>query len=209
MTAFFPGPVYKVVTPRLVIRCWNPPDAPLLKAAIDESVDHLMPFMPWAANEPTDVQTKIDLLRRWRGRFDLGEDFLYGIFNREETRVLGGTGLHTRVGPEAREIGYWIRAAFTHQGYATEVSSALTRVAFEIDGVRRMEIHMAVENAFSAAVPRRLGYTHEGTLRQRTLLSDGRYHDMMIWTLLKDEYPASPCAGAELEAFDSLGRKIL
>ena len=209
MSALFPGPAYRIVTPRLVIRCWEPPDAPLLKAAVDDSIDHLRPFMPWAANEPTPLQVKIERVRQWRARFDLSEDFVYAIFDRAETRVLGGCGLHTRVGPGAREIGYWIHAAFIHQGYASETAAALTRVAFEVDGVRRVEIHMAVENAPSAAIPRKLGYTHEATLPQRILLSDGRYHDTMIWSLHQDAYPASPSARAGLQAFDCLGRQLL
>ena len=52
------GPAYRVHTQRLVIRCWQPEDAPLLKASIDENLDHLRPQMPWAMNEPTDLQTK-------------------------------------------------------------------------------------------------------------------------------------------------------
>ena len=205
----FPGPAYRIVTSRLVIRCWNPADAPLLKTSIDQSLEHLRPFMPWAADEPTELQVKIDRLRHWRARFDLGEDFVYGIFNPEETRVLGGTGLHARIGPEAREIGYWIHADFINQGFATETSAALSRVAFEVDGMRRVEIHMAVENLASAAVPRKLGYTHEATLNRRTLLNDGRYHDMMIWSLMREDYPTSPCATTELQAFDCLDRQVL
>ncbi len=209
MSPTFPGPAYRVVTPRLVIRCWEPTDAPLLKEAVDSSIDHLRPFMPWAANEPTDLQVKVDLIRRWRGRFDLNEEFVMGVFSPDERRVLGGTGLHTRRGPDVREIGYWIRVDSVRQGLATEVSAALTRVAFEVDDVRRVEIRMAVENGPSAAVPRRLGFTCEGTLRQDHLLADGRYHDSMIWALLKDDFPASPCAQARVQAFDCLGRRLI
>ena len=32
-------PAYRVETQRLVLRCWEPEDAPLLKRAIDESID--------------------------------------------------------------------------------------------------------------------------------------------------------------------------
>ena len=126
-TTQIPGPAYRVVTPRLVIRCWEPADAPLLKAAIDASIEHLLPWMPWAANEPTDIDTKIALIRRFRGQFDLGQDFTYGIFDREETQALGGTGLHTRLGSDAREIGYWVRADGINRGVATEAAGALTR----------------------------------------------------------------------------------
>ncbi len=148
-----------------MVRCWQPADAGLLKEAVDASLDHLRPWMPWANHEPTGLDAKIATLRTFRGKFDLGQDFVYGIFNREETLVLGGTGLHTRPGRGAREIGYWIRADAINRGLATEVAAALTRVAFEIDHVRRVEIHCAPDNVRSAAVPAKLGYRHEATLR--------------------------------------------
>ena len=37
------GPAYRVVTDRLVVRCWDPLDASKLKAAIDMSIEHLRP----------------------------------------------------------------------------------------------------------------------------------------------------------------------
>ena len=199
-TTPIPGPAYRVVTSRLVIRCWEPADAPLLKAAIDASIEHLLPWMPWAANEPTDIETKIALIRRFRGQFDLGQDFVYGIFDREETQALGGTGLHTRLGSDAREIGYWVRADGINQGIATEAAGALTRVAFEIDKLDRVEIHCDADNVRSAAVPRKLGFTHEATLRRRRVA--GKVRDTMVWTLLADEYPGSKAATIPIEAFD-------
>ena len=102
--------------------------------------------------------------------------------------VLGGTGLHPRGGEGAREIGYWIRADQVNKGYATEVAAALTRVGFEIEKLRRMGIHCDVDNVRSAAVPPKLGYTHEATLRRRLKSSDDRFHDEMVWTMLAEEY---------------------
>ena len=206
-TTSIPGPAYRVETARLVIRCWQPADAPLLKAAIDVSIEHLLPWMPWAANEPTDIETKIALIRRFRGQFDLGQDFTYGIFDREETQALGGTGLHTRLGPDAREIGYWVRADRITQGIAAEAAAALTRVAFEIDKLDRIEIHCDAENVRSAAVPRKLGFTHEATLRRRRVA--GKVRDTLVWTLLADEYPSSNTATVSIAAFDAMGRRIL
>jgi len=203
------GPVYRIQTLRLVLRCWDPKDAPMLKAAVDTSLDHLRPWMPWAGTEATDLATQAGLLRRFRGEFDLEQDFVYGIFNADETLVVGGCGLHTRAGPKAREIGYWIRAGHTSQGLATEAAAALTRVAFEVDEVSRVEIHCDPENVRSAAVARKLGFVHEATLRNRARTAEGKLRDTMIWTLFSDEYPASPAASAEIEAFDVLGGKLL
>ena len=75
------GPAYRIVTPRLIVRCWEPRDAPLLKEAIDSSLDHLRPWMPWARHEPQTLAEKVELLREFRGQFDLGANSVYAIFD--------------------------------------------------------------------------------------------------------------------------------
>jgi RimJ/RimL family protein N-acetyltransferase len=199
------GPAYRVETARLVVRCWSPADAALLKAAVDESLDHLRPWMPWARHEPTELAVKVQLLREFRGKFDLGDDFVYGIFDRDESRVLGGSGLHVRSGPAVREIGYWIHADRIGQGLATEAAGALTRVAIEVEGIPRIEIRCDPANMASARVPEKLGFRHEATLRQVLTAPDGSPRDAMVWALLADEYPASPVAAIELSAYDAAG----
>jgi len=203
------GPAYRVETTRLVARCWQPADAPLLQAAFAASWAHLTPWMPWARGEPTDLEGAIALIRRWRGAFDLGQDFVYGVFSADEREVWGGSGLHTRAGKGAREIGYWIHVDQINRGLATELAGALTRVGFEVDGLRRVEIHCVLQNVRSAAVARKLGYVHEGTLRARVPHGEGKYRHKMVWTLLEDEYPDSPAASTEAAAFDVMGRRLL
>ena len=203
------GPAYRIVTERLVVRCWDPADAALLKEAIDSSLDHLRPWMPWAREEPQTLAAKVALLRRFRGQFDLNDDFVYGIFARDERRVLGGTGLHTRVGARAREIGYWIRADAEGRGYVTEAVAALTRVGFELDRLERIEIHCEPANVRSAGVPRRLGYVHEATLRGRVRDAGDRPRDVLVFTMFADAYPSSPAADAVAAAFDAAGARLL
>lgn len=201
-------PAYRIITARLVVRCWEPRDAVAMKEAIDASIEHLRPWMPWAHNEPTELEVKINLMRRFRGEFDLGQNFVYGIFNADESRVIGGTGLHPRLGPRALEIGYWIRVDAINQGYASESSAALTQVGFVVHGVDRMEIHCDVANVRSAAVPQKLGYGHEANLRRRVYNEAGVAHDTMVWTMFRDEYQGSPAAALHCEAFDAAGRPI-
>ena len=199
---------YRIETRRLVVRCYNPSDVQMLADSVTESVEHLRPWMPRSYNEPEPIEVKLDRLKRFRGMFDLGQDFVYGIFNLEETRLLGGTGLHTRLGESELEIGYWIHKDFTNQGLVTESTAALVKVAFEILHVHRLEIHCDPANHASAAIPRKLGFTHEGTLRAKTPFLD-RWSDSMIWGLLESEYPSSQSARAEIRAFDAAGRQVL
>ena len=209
MDAFFagPGPVYRIVSPRLVIRCWQPKDAPLLKKAIDQSREHLKPWMPWAHDKPESVVKYAERLRKWRGMFDFGQDFVFGIFDRKETVVLGGTGLHTRVGDDAREIGYWIHKDHIGAGLATETVSALLKVAFEIESIHRVEIHCDPNNKRSSAVPKKLGFTLEAVLKDRQRFFD-QWLDSMIWSIFVDQYPTSPASEIEIEAFNSTDRQI-
>ena len=201
-------PAYRIETNRLVIRCWDPKDAALIQEAAAASKEHLLPFMPWAADEPQTVEQKVELARRFRGLFDRGEEYVYGIFNPDESRALGGTGLHTRLNGNALEIGYWLHQDFINQGYITESAAALTKVAFELYYVDRMEIHCSVENLASAAIPRKLGYIHEAT-RRRVGYANGKYSDSMIWTLFADEYPNTPSASTNIRAFDAAGNSLL
>lgn len=197
-------PPYRIVTERLVIRCWNPGDAPLVKEAVDSSRDHLLPWMPWAEEEKT-LAEQAEVLRGFRGRFDLGQEFVYGIFDRGEAEAVGGTGLHTRVGEGAYEIGYWIRASRAGDGLATEATAALTRVALELCGVDRVELHIQPENAASLRIPEKLGYREEARLRRR--LPGGR--DKVIFTLFAEELAGTPSSEAAVEAYDALGVRVL
>jgi len=203
------GPAYRIETPRLVIRCWNPSDAPLLATAVVESLDHLRPWMPWIRQEPMSHHDRVTLMRRFRAQFDRDEDYTYGILNPSESAVLGGSRLHTRVRPNAREIGYWIHVNHVGQGLATETAGALCRVAFEVDGVERVEIHCDPRNQASAAVAHKLGFAYEGTLRRRLLDADGSWRDTMVWSLLASEYEVSPIRGREVRAYDALGQELL
>ncbi len=200
---------YRVVTDRLVLRCWTPRDAPAIKAAIDESLEHLRAWMPWAHDEPTELPDMVERLQGFRADFDRGEQFVYGFLDRAG-EVAGGGGLHRRVGDGALEIGYWIHVGRLRRGLAAEATAALTRVAFDVCGVERVEIHVDARNAPSAGVPRRLGYLEEATLRRRLppCPPAAPSGDVTIFSLLEEEYRASPLAAFPLEAYDALGERV-
>jgi RimJ/RimL family protein N-acetyltransferase len=199
------------VTERLVIRCYDPADAPLVKDAVDSSLDHLRPWMPWAHEAPAPVEQTVELLRTFRGQFDLGQNFVYGMFSPDGTEVVGGTGLHPRVGEGAVEIGYWVRASRAGSGFGTEAAAALTRVAFEVSGVERVEIRVDPANAASLPIPRKLGFVEEGTLRRRLHGPDGTplQRDAVVFALLREELAGSPAGETRLEAFDAAGARVL
>jgi len=186
MTADVPRPIRApgpIRSERLVLRCWQRGDAPLVKDAIDSSLDELRLWMPWARSEPSPLESIVQRIEKFRRAFEEGRDWTYGILDATESRVIGGSGLHPRTRPGHLEIGYWIRSSDTGQGFASEVAAALAARAFQLHGAEAVEIRCDPRNARSAAVPQRLGFTLEQTLVGDTTAPDGSVRDTQVWLL--------------------------
>lgn len=178
-----PVPPVLIRTPRLLIRAWQAGDGPALKQTLDANLEHLRPWMPWAHDEPSPVEAVEARVQRFGLLFATGEDWIYGIFSPDGQRVLGGTGLHPRIGPEGLEIGYWLAAEATGRGLATEAARALTEAAFALPWVRRVEIRCDPANLASAAIPRRLGYHLAEHLKADSVDPYGRPRDTWVWRM--------------------------
>jgi RimJ/RimL family protein N-acetyltransferase len=179
-----------------------------MKDAIDSSLEHLRPWMPWARNEPQTLEEKTELIKLFRSDFDTSENFPYGIFSADEREQLGGTGLHPRIGPRGLEIGYFVRASATRQGFVTESTAALTRVGFEVCGADRIEIRIDPANQASFGVPRKLGFTEEATLRRRLPAPEGEpLRDVTIFTMFREDF--DPAIAPGIRAFDARGGRVL
>jgi ribosomal-protein-serine acetyltransferase len=137
---------------QLVLREWTEDDAPALSRAIAESLEHLRPWMPWAADEPrTDEQR-----RAWIREGAARDDEVFGMWLDGE--VVGGSGLHHRIGDDGLEIGYWLAKTHTGRGIITRAVALLTEEAFRV-GANRVEIVHDAANVRSGAIPARLGFT--------------------------------------------------
>ncbi len=184
MTYQFPP---RVQTERLVLRPWAAADAPVLKGAIDENLQHLQAWMPWAMDEPSPLDVIEARITKFAADFAAGTDGIYAIFTRDESLALGGTGLHSRC-EDGLEIGYWIHRAHARRGYATEAARALTAAAFTLPSVQQVQIRCDPRNVASAEVPRRLRFHHVETLAADTLTPLGAPRDTMVWRLTRHEF---------------------
>ena len=71
------------------------------------------------------------------------------------------------------------------RGYVSEVVRALTAVAFDRLGARRVEIHADDRNARSWRVAERCGFAHEGTLRSYRRAPDGSPEDTRVYAVVR------------------------
>lgn len=122
-----------------------------------ESAEELRLWMPWAADEPLAVSDREALIcgvfeRGWKEE----TDFNYGMFS--GGRIVGGCGLHRRIGPDGLEIGYWVRSGCTGQGLATVAAGLLVAAAFRLPDVTHVEIHHDEANHASRRIPEKLGF---------------------------------------------------
>ena len=172
-----------IETERLALRPWETDDAPALFEALAESMDYLHPWVPWAAPGPVPSDRARELLLSWMRDFRGGHNHLFAAFEQSDARLVGGIGLYPRVGPEALEIGYWIRQSRARRGFATEAGRALTHVAFALPGITRVEMHVDVANHASARIPPKLGYRP-----MRVRQSDGQDpREIAVFALHRDE----------------------
>jgi len=86
------------------------------------------------------------------------------------------------------EIGYWIRRPAEGKGYVTESVKLIGRLAFEQLGAQRVMIRCEPRNQRSKAIPERLGYSYEGTLRREVPDADGVPRDVRVYSLIPEEF---------------------
>ena len=165
----------------VTLRRYREDDLDAVFAAVTESLDHLRPWMPWAAGytRRSAAEFVAKSARSWAD----GSEYGYAII--ADSTLAGGCGLMDRIGPGGLEIGYWVHRAWTRRGLATAASAALVQAAFGLPGVDRVEIVHDELNVASAGVPRKLGFT-EVERRPLDLPPAGGTGVGVVWRLTRE-----------------------
>jgi len=139
----------------VTLRRFRAEDVDALFGAVTESLEHLRPWMPWAADysRASAEEYLAGSIKGW----DEGTEYNYAILTGDA--LVGSIGLMTRCGPGGLEIGYWVHRAYTGRGLATAATAALVEEAFGLPGVDWVEIVHDELNVASGQIPRKLGFT--------------------------------------------------
>lgn len=122
---------------------------------IEESLDHLQPWMPWVAGHSPEATRAF--LAGCAPKWQSGDAYNYAITT---GGMLAGSCSMFRAGdPRGLVMGYWLRPAATGRGIATRAAAAMTAEAFALPDVEYVEIVHDLANAASGAIPQRLGFT--------------------------------------------------
>jgi ribosomal-protein-serine acetyltransferase len=172
-----------VVGDEIAIRLHEQSNVEELYALIERNRSYLKEWMPWADQGSEESS---EFVKRALQDFATGEACEAGIWYQE--RLVGSIGLHARNSMFRKmEMGYWISEESQGKGIVTR--SCLTMMGFAFDELKlnRVEIQVAVGNDRSSAIPERLGFTREGTLRKMGWHA-GEHVDLVVYGMLAEEW---------------------
>lgn len=152
---------------------------------IERERSYLRQWLPWV-DLTTEVEHTVHFIKTSLEQFANNEGFAAGIWWGSD--IIGVLGTHKTDWLNRKvEIGYWIATAFQGQGIITDACRAAINHAFCEWKLNRVEIHCAVGNEKSCAIPKRLGFQFEGLLREAQLVN-GKYLDINIYGMLKRDW---------------------
>jgi ribosomal-protein-serine acetyltransferase len=168
------------------LRLLDEGDAQELHALINANRAYLARWMPWAAGQT--IADSVGFIRKAQRQL-IGNDGFHTAIVCEDS-IIGMIGYHgVDWSNRSTSIGYWL--AETHQGRGTMTKAvhALVDHALAVWKLNRVEIRTAIENRRSRAIPERLGFHNEGTLREAERVGD-RYLDCALHSMLASNWQA-------------------
>jgi ribosomal-protein-serine acetyltransferase len=152
----------------------------------DINREHLRSWLPWldATRSPEDTRAFVRQTRR-----QLADDRGFQTAIRQREALVGVIGHHgINWANRSTSLGYWLAKDAQGRGIMTQACRAFTGHAFDALGLNRVEIRCATNNRRSRAIPERLDFTVEGTVRQAEWLYD-HFVDHVIYGMVASEWP--------------------
>lgn len=168
-----------IVDDRVVLRPFAESD---VDAVIDASSD---PFIPMITSVPqsADDASALAFIARQHERAASGVGYSFAV--EVDSVCVGQIGLWLRDLDKGRAtIGYWIRPRSRRQGFAAAALAALTKWAFEVVDVDRLQLYVEPWNVGSWRAAERVGFEREGLLRSWEVVGEGR-RDMFMYSLTR------------------------
>src|SRR3954470_7797364 len=183
---------YAVSGPTLTLRLPRLDDAPgMFALAADPEVTR---FFSWGPYERADEARAY--LERLPAQRERGEQLDLAVCRGDE--VIGITGLSEISRRDRRGmVGTWFGRRWWGTGVNRESKALVAHLAFRALRWERLGAYTNVSHDRSQAALAALGFQREGVLRRWHRHGDA-VHDVVMWSLLREEYERSPLAGVEI-----------
>jgi ribosomal-protein-alanine N-acetyltransferase len=113
----------------------------------------------------------------------------FGMFEISSGDLVGGIGLSVEERHRHAELGYWVGVPYWRKGYATEAADEMLRHGFEDLKLNRIFAGVFTGNPASEQVLRKIGFSHEGTMRQH-FLKNGQFLDDECYGIVVGDWKA-------------------
>jgi len=171
----------------VVLRPWRPSDASFMtEASRDPAIERYNGPPPDSLADAISVIERIE--QSWR-LFEVQGDrtgVAFAIVDAASGEPVGMCGIDDWSDTDVAQFGYWLAADARGRGFATHAVTLMTGWLFDL-GAARVFLTIESENAASATVARRAGFTYEGTLRSYGVWR-GRRQDVDVFAALPDEW---------------------
>lgn len=171
-----------LATPRLLLRPFAAADA---RAVAEMGGDPRVASLATGLPHPYPVAEALAWIGDHREAFREGRALTLAITRRG--RPIGAVCVHLESRHDRGELGYWLGHRHWGQGYATEAVATVLDWCFDGQRLARVHARHFADNTASARVLEKLGFRREGMLRQHHH-HWGRFHDLVLWGLLREEY---------------------
>ena len=178
-------------THRLCLRQLLPADA----AALFVIKSDLEVTKHYGQEPHQSIRDTLGWIERLQASYKKREDFAWCVAFKDKDTLIGACTLWN-LDPSYHhgEIGYELHPAYHKQGLMTEAVSAILTFAFTQLGLHRVEATPFADNPSSNRLLLRLGFTYEGSLRERHYFR-GRFLDQLCFGLLREEWVANVSSG--------------
>lgn len=152
---------------------------------VDGNREHLGEWLGWV-KDTQSVEDTLKYIKFGKEKFSQNIGFELGVVLDGE--IAGVLGAHFIEWKHRRSsLGYWLGAEYTGKGAMTRAVAAVLDYLYAELKLNYVEIHAAPENIKSRAIPERLGFKHEGTLRDYEWVRD-HFVDHMHFGLRSEEW---------------------
>lgn len=154
-----------IMSDRLLLRSFISGDGEIIHAAVDESLDYLQEWIPWAyrfgGNCPAPSYFE-RIARKLHASFIMRTELHFLIFLRHNNHLVGSCSLHNiNWKTLSAELGFWGRTSEIDDSFIKEAVSMLIEVAFTHINLCRLNIICDNEDIKSLIVPQALGFQLE------------------------------------------------
>lgn len=146
-----------LLTPRLLLRPYEPGDAPAFFQLLDQNRPRLETSFPDRLRAVPTLASAAAQLAAFAHDWRTGRFYVFGIWHRDSRTYLGDICLMPQRSGQA-EIGYYLTQEAEGQGYAREALAAVVRFGFGQVQAGRLLIRCFADNLRGQAVAQALGF---------------------------------------------------